>query len=368
MAKTRNSDGFTLIEVVIVIGILAVLGSLLLPALGTARDSGRNARCLANVRQIGLGLKSFQIEYRRYPSGSLRSALRRYMPSEGDKVYLCPFDEEPELGDSYSDFYCPRWSRENGTGRYVVSCPRHGFGARRTTVVLFTLGEAGVKLQEPTEWNGYPILPGTAAVGGVLRFADGSTSVLAGTHRVEFLTSFDIGAGHSYSVLKVEDGVLGELDSTVTPGSKFEVVTPAAVAGVEGTSFEVLTYKQAAEQIQHARVTVSEGSVTVTGFDGTIETVQAGNQVAMKGASIGAVSDAPGQGASEGPIYIRGVYYYRDVQIDGTMSAEIRYREWDHVEGVYGDEIGKEVFRRDVATGDPGAGWYKIEDTFTPND
>jgi prepilin-type N-terminal cleavage/methylation domain-containing protein len=367
MGKSTSHRGFTLIELVLTLGIVTVLAAVLLPTLGRARNSGRDAKCLSNLRQIGIGLKAFQVQNERYPAGGVRSALRRYMPSQADNVYLCPFDEEPELGDSYSDFYCPRWERDPETGLYVVGCPRHGNGVRPMTVVLHTLGEASVKAQEPTRWNSQPILPGVTAVGGVLRFADGSTSALLGAHRVVFLTSFDIGNGRSYSVLKVEDGVEGTVDNSVTPGSKFEVVTPAAVAGVKGTEFDVTTYTQGPALIQYTRVAVDAGSVRVTGLDGSVETTPAGRQTVKEGSSIGAVADSPSR-ASEGIVYIRGAWYFCEVKNQGSKSAEIEYSEWDPDASERGRKIGKEKFRRDIDSADADAGWYKIQDSFAPND
>lgn len=51
--------GFTLVEVLVVIAIIAVLASLLLPALSRGRAQGRRAECLSNLRQWGLALQMY---------------------------------------------------------------------------------------------------------------------------------------------------------------------------------------------------------------------------------------------------------------------------------------------------------------------
>jgi prepilin-type N-terminal cleavage/methylation domain-containing protein/prepilin-type processing-associated H-X9-DG protein len=52
-AKVANKvDGFTLMELVVVMAIIAILASLLVPALGTARERARSSDCLGNQRQI----------------------------------------------------------------------------------------------------------------------------------------------------------------------------------------------------------------------------------------------------------------------------------------------------------------------------
>ncbi len=62
-----NRRGFTLVELLVVISIIAVLISLLLPALARARQQANTVVCLSNERQIGLAFSSYLAENDSYP-------------------------------------------------------------------------------------------------------------------------------------------------------------------------------------------------------------------------------------------------------------------------------------------------------------
>lgn len=102
----REGEGFTLVELLVTISIIAVLAALLLPAISKARDKAETATCSQNLRQIGAGVITFAGENQglcpiagsTVPRGATDAQtgkpgwteqLDSYL-GENTKVYRCP--------------------------------------------------------------------------------------------------------------------------------------------------------------------------------------------------------------------------------------------------------------------------------------
>jgi prepilin-type N-terminal cleavage/methylation domain-containing protein/prepilin-type processing-associated H-X9-DG protein len=96
--------GFTLTEMLVVITIIAILGSMMMPVFMRARDKAHQVQCISNLRQLGMAATMYKMENEGYPSSNwagYRNPVTQIFDIEngglfscarGASIYHCPSD------------------------------------------------------------------------------------------------------------------------------------------------------------------------------------------------------------------------------------------------------------------------------------
>jgi prepilin-type N-terminal cleavage/methylation domain-containing protein/prepilin-type processing-associated H-X9-DG protein len=98
---TSTRRGFTLAELLVVIGIIGLLVALLLPALSAARRASKRTACLSNLRQIGAAISAYAADYDRtipYGPQALPATSANFYPGTGDVTSLLSIQNGAPVG------------------------------------------------------------------------------------------------------------------------------------------------------------------------------------------------------------------------------------------------------------------------------
>jgi len=207
-----RARGFTLIETLVVIGIIALLTGLIMPAVNMVKKESYNTNCLSNLRQNFTVWQSYQTVNKgvlpmceflpvvtpQGIEGGLPNLLSKFQPADS-RTWLCPADddiESTETGTSYT--YLPGLIRfspqiQLEVLQVLLKLPSTASERQRETARLQTESKLVVKLFENDSKGLFPILldsadrhPGTRVPrNGV--YLDGSAKAT----KVEYETSVD---------------------------------------------------------------------------------------------------------------------------------------------------------------------------------
>ncbi len=105
--RDQSRSGFTLVELLVVIAIIAILITLIMPALSDARQSSRALVCAVRLRQLGLSILQYSMDH----NGELPARQERFVQPKGLWMETissyCPWDITPVSSQAYSTYFCP---------------------------------------------------------------------------------------------------------------------------------------------------------------------------------------------------------------------------------------------------------------------
>ena len=207
-----RARGFTLIETLVVIGIIALLTGLIMPAVNMVKKESYNTNCLSNLRQNFTVWQSYQTVNKgvlpmceflpvvtpQGIEGGLPNLLSKFQPADS-RTWLCPADDDTESTDTGTSYtYLPGLIRfspqiQMEVLQVLLNLPSTASERQRETARLQTESKLVVRLFENDSKGLFPILmdsadrhPGTRVPrNGV--YLDGSAKAT----KVEYETSVD---------------------------------------------------------------------------------------------------------------------------------------------------------------------------------
>lgn len=220
-SKRSFLHGFTLVELLVVIGIIALLISILLPTLGKARLAAQSAACKSQLRQYALATEMYTIDNKGWMPDShkflnYQEGLPRYMGNDVlvERIARCPGDADTEgmqrLGrfhpvDANGTSYEVLVSYGAGENSLSASARPTGVGPRPFWVKRnFLLVGDSTKIMIWADWQNNPYNP--APVVAVVKPANNSMNTLCFRHP---------GSANGVANAAFLDGHVGELHAKV---------------------------------------------------------------------------------------------------------------------------------------------------------
>jgi type II secretion system protein G len=114
-----DERGFTLIEMMIVVAIIAILVAILVPNFMRARAQAQTAACEANLKEIATALEEYQTDHEAYPDVTSATNVTSAESNLGQYVRQTPIDPVNPTG--YYQYQVANYN--TGNASYTIICP-----------------------------------------------------------------------------------------------------------------------------------------------------------------------------------------------------------------------------------------------------
>ena len=120
----RNSRGFTLIEILVVIGIIGILAAFLIPSFMGVQDKAKEAAVKSVMRSVQYGVESYNMENETYPIAkdiTLKNLYENYLAA-GE--YMSGLPKNPFTGKPYGEGDSAgkiMYTFDDSTGKYTIT-------------------------------------------------------------------------------------------------------------------------------------------------------------------------------------------------------------------------------------------------------
>ena len=123
--RSRRAEcGFTLIELMIVVAIIAILAGILIPNFVNARAQAQTAACESNLRQIATALELYYADNQQYPAAASFTNVTPSLLTSNGVVYLSNTPKDPAALDQTKDYQMQTTAQSGTTpATYTIQCP-----------------------------------------------------------------------------------------------------------------------------------------------------------------------------------------------------------------------------------------------------
>lgn len=133
-SKSNRAGAFTLIELLVVVAIIAILASLLFPAIARAKDKGKTTKCANNERQMILATMMYEEDQKYFPAAwppplwymQLQPYVGKSATNRGGGVFICP--------SSFQKSSAGKGTREGGFWGYLAYAQNAHINSGTTTM------------------------------------------------------------------------------------------------------------------------------------------------------------------------------------------------------------------------------------------